>query len=505
MVPIPAGPHGTAGEAPGASRDAIMHPVGSTIAPANDAPARRHRGRARVRTGISVVLVALATFAGGLLALWSYSTDARLTAGTVSLSVSPFHAGALDVYVPVLDWGVRFGGVKAPARLRVDVRAVDRSAVKQVATAGLPGTRVVRAEARDAIAAYLKRAALLAAVSALAAGLLVIAALRRRRAVSALLSGGALAGAIGWMAAVALFLAPHEPLSTPEYYAYGSDIPVALRTLEAASRSSGVLGEELDNQLLGLARLVTAPGNRVALAGLPRLTVASDLHNNVLAIASIRRAAAGGPVVLAGDLSDRGTPLEQNALSSVVRAGRPLVFVGGNHDSDTSTRALARAGAIVLTRREGVRKVAGLRFAGYESPNLRQASADYADRGAVITPEQQAAFTAWLLPLADRVDVVVVHEPALAAAAVAQLRQTPPAHPIVVVEGHTHRSAVDEAGNVTRVNGGTAGGGGTGNLTDRQPLGLAVLTFARKPFAPLAVDLVPVSYTHLTLPTNREV
>jgi hypothetical protein len=37
-----------------------------------------------------------------------------VSAGTIALSTSPFHGGALDLYVPLVDWGVRFPG--GPAR-----------------------------------------------------------------------------------------------------------------------------------------------------------------------------------------------------------------------------------------------------------------------------------------------------------------------------------------------------------------------------------------------------
>ena len=54
-----------------------------------------------------------------------------------------------------------------------------------------------------------------------------------------------------------------------------------------------------------------------------------------LAVFAVLVAAA---LVVAGDLSDRGTPLETAALRSVVHAGSPVVFVAGNHDSDSSSR-----------------------------------------------------------------------------------------------------------------------------------------------------------------------
>ncbi len=451
-------------------------------------------------------MVLLACAVGGMLAVWSYSDTSKLSVGRITLSVSPFHDGALDAYVPLVDWGVRFDGVRAPARLQVQLETIDRRSVEGVATTGRSAAGAVRGEARDAIAGFLRRLALLSAAGALALGSLAAVALRSDRPRLRWRLAVAALGAALWMVGIAVLLAPRGALDKPVYYAHGSDIPVALRAVEAASQAQGKLGAEVDDQLLGLARLVTSPGRRAALTRLPRLTVASDLHNNVVAIGTIRRAAAGGPVVFPGDLSDRGTPLETSALRSVLRSGHPFVFVGGNHDSDRSSQRLARAGAIVLTRRGRllprggygplITTVNGLRMAGYESPNLRLASQDYRDRGAEVTAAEQAAFSAWLKPLVGRVDVVVVHEPALAEPAIQALRRTVPAAPLLVLEGHTHQQAVVSRADVIQVNGGTVGAGGTGNLADGQPIGLAVVTFrAPRPggFEPLAVDLVQVA------------
>jgi predicted phosphodiesterase len=208
-------------------------------------------------------------------------------------------------------------------------------------------------------------------------------------------------------------------------------------------------------------------------------------------------------VFFVGDLTDRGTPVEMRAVASVVQTGHPFVFVAGNHDSDTASLALARAGAIVLTHAgqllpdgrhgKGIVTVDGLSVAGYESPNERRVGDGYRDRGAAVTPAEQAAFQAWLAPLIGHVDIVVLHEPALAAPALAMLRATPPAAPLLVLDGHTHVQAVDASDNVDEVNGGTVGAGGTGNLTEHQPIGLAIVTYRARPFAPLAVDLVTVA------------
>jgi hypothetical protein len=64
----------------------------------------------------------------------------------------------------------------------------------------------------------------------------------------------------------------------------------------------------------------------------------------------------------------------------------------------------------------------------------------------------------------------------------------------VFVVGHTHETGLAQEGNVTVVNGGSIGGGGTGNLADDPTdIGLARLIYdARAGFQPLAADLVSI-------------
>ena len=92
----------------------------------------------------------------------------------------------------------------------------------------------------------------------------------------------------------------------------------------------------------------TRPAAR-PLGGRPQITVASDLHNNLLAVPALQRVARGTPLFFVGDLTDRGTPLEAQLTSGILHAGTRLVFVTGNHDSDSEAQELADDGAIVLT------------------------------------------------------------------------------------------------------------------------------------------------------------
>jgi predicted phosphodiesterase len=474
------------------------------------APERPHVRRRSVLTHAKRALALLAVIAAGLVGgafgLQTYSQERQLSVGQIQLSADGIHKGALDLYVPLVDWGVRFeDAIRLPVRLHVDLRTVDRRTVADVADGGAFDVQSVRAEARDAIAGYLRALIGIVVACAAALGLLVAFAVRhhtgpklRYTTLAALLT----ALAIG--VALVVLLPPRGDIDDPQYYAFGPDIPRALEAVEAAQRSSSRLDQELDSQLVGLARLVIRPSERASLIDRPRITVASDLHNNVLALPILERATERGPLFFPGDLTDRGSPLETRLIQRVVNLGRPFVFVSGNHDSDTLELTLAQRGAIVLTQDgrlnpngshgDVVVNVAGLRVAGYSDPFERRSGENFRDRyNPSPSPAQQDAFTSWLRPLIGHVDVVMVHEPALFAPALEILKDDPPARPIVFVTGHTHSAAIEPFAGVTVVNGGSVGAGGTGNLAEPTDIGIARVIYTTEPaFQPLAVDLVEI-------------
>jgi predicted phosphodiesterase len=451
-----------------------------------------------------VLVVLLATAAGAVAAMAIYRSDQDLTTGTIRLSADPGHRGALDIYVPLVDWGARFDAVRLPARLRIEARTVESRAIGNVAS-GRVNVAQLRAEARDGIESFIRALIPITFVSALVMGVLVSLALRGLAPVplrGMLACAGAASLAIA--VAVAVLLPPREPIENPDYYANGSQIPVALRVAQQATDSAQAIRQDLDDQLLGLARLISVPRRRAATQPLPRLAVASDLHNNLLALPALERAAAGVPLFFAGDLTTSGVPLEFELTREVARAGRQFVFVSGNHDSDTVEDRLARAGAIVLTERgqllaggergRVIVDVGGLRVAGYSDPFKRLRARGYrATEEPQITDSQKEEFWNWLQPLVGRLDIVMLHAPALAETALAELQADPPASPLVMLVGHTHEQELRVLGDVVVLNGGTVGGGGAGNFDEDQPFGLAVLTYDRMPtFEPLAADMVTI-------------
>ena len=87
----------------------------------------------------------LASLAGAYAALDTFDEERQLSVGQIELSADPLQHGALDLYVPLVDWGVRFEDViRAPIRLNVDLRTVDRSVVGRVAQGGSVDLQRVR-------------------------------------------------------------------------------------------------------------------------------------------------------------------------------------------------------------------------------------------------------------------------------------------------------------------------------------------------------------------------
>jgi predicted phosphodiesterase len=454
---------------------------------------------------VALAAIVVATLAGGYFALVSFRQDRTLSVGTIKLSISPGHKGALDVYVPLVDWGARFEAIRLPARLRVDLRTIDRDTVKKVATGHRIDVARVRKEARDGIATYLRNLILTVLLCGGSLGVLTAFAVRGGATPKLRYTvGTAIGTALITAGALVLFLPPRGQIDAPQYYAFGPDIPRALSAVEAAQRGSKALDQELNAQLVGLARLVTAPGNRPALEDRPRFTLASDLHNNIVAIPILERTAAKGPVFFPGDLTDRGSPVEASVVSRVIHTGSPFVFVPGNHDSDQLSNRLAREGAIVLTRTgrldghgqttgEPIVKIKGIRVAGYDDPYERSAGEGFADIFQKPDQTEIERFATWLRPLRDDVDIVMVHNPALLPDALRELDDEHRAKPLLFLVGHTHHSELDRLPGATIINAGTVGAGGTGNLKEHSKVGIARVTYETTPsFIPLAADLVEI-------------
>ena len=294
--------------------------------------------------------------------------------------------------MPLVDWGARFEAIRFPVRLRADVRTVDRAALQRLAGGAQFDVGEVRTEARDAIASYLRALIVVVTLCGLALGLLTAFALRHhvgprlRHMVAA-----ASLTAVGLAVALVVLLPPRGEIDTPQYYAYGADIPRALDAVSTVRRSGRALDQELDSQLVGLARLVIEPGQPHAGRGLAarhdRVRPAQQLH---LAARSWSAPPATGRCSSPATCRTAARRSRPRLVARVAEIGKPFVFVTGNHDSDRSAQELADDGAVVLTefgrlKRGGgygpmINEIAGMRVAGYSDPFERRAAEGYRDR-----------------------------------------------------------------------------------------------------------------------------
>src|SRR5215216_6775949 len=120
-------------------------------------PAGSWRKLLSFRRLLALALVFAATLFGGYLALAGYHDQDRLSVGEIRMSIDPGHRGALDVYVPLVDWGARFEAIRAPIRIRVDLQTIDRTTAQALAEGKSLDVQQVRTEARDALATYLRK------------------------------------------------------------------------------------------------------------------------------------------------------------------------------------------------------------------------------------------------------------------------------------------------------------------------------------------------------------
>jgi predicted phosphodiesterase len=440
-----------------------------------------HRGLLRTAAFV-IVCVALA-LAGGAVALRAMAPESRdVTLGTVAVDVVPARRGEVDVYVPVVDWGVRAEPYTAPVALELEFRSLDRDAALAAlrsggsADASLAG---LEDELREAVSDGLRRAALLVLLGGALGGLLggaVIAVFNRRR----WLVLGPAAGLAATFAAVALVGVgvsrfDYGALREPTFYAHGDELPRLLEFSERLLAAGDGYDDSYGDAVESLTRLIAVAGERSEDdAPIDRaIVVASDLHANGLVLPALEGFTAGKPVFLVGDLTQRGTRYEAGIVPGVARLGSPVVAVSGNHDSRALMLAAARRGVIVLTRSgrllpdgttDGhlVLDVAGLDVAGWDDPAESVAGTFEGHllelkEQALIDAEEQ--FLDWFDALPQRPDVVLVHRHSLAHALL-EVLAAQGGEPVLVLTGHDHHQHVESEGAHVLVDGGSVGAGG---------------------------------------------
>jgi len=402
--------------------------------------------------------------------------------GTVRVQVVPARQGEVDVYAPVVDWGVRVRPFRSPLAVDLELQALDREAALASLRSGAAaseGARSVRRDLDAVVRAELARAALAGGLGALAGGILagaVVGAVARRRR---WLAHGAFAGVVVALAAtgaIAFDLRHADPAAfrEPEFYARGAELPELLAFSEQILTAGERYTESYDTALRSLANVLAA-GRRPPDAPTDRThaIVASDLHSNRLVLPALADFAREKTLYFVGDFTQLGTRIERGIVREAATAGARVVAVSGNHDSRSFMEELAGEGALVLTR-EGrldpdgsvdgrpVVEVDGHPVAGYDDAlentgSLRDHRLNIEDE---LLGKEALRFLVWFDGLPQRPEIVLVHRHALAHALLDHVAEQTDEQPVLILTGHDHEQHWHEEGGSVIVDAGTVGAGG---------------------------------------------
>ena len=444
----------------------------------------------RLTYAVLVLAVAALSLLGSALAVIAFSTSTQtFTLGTVGVTVVPALDGRVDVYVPIVDWGVRAEPYEAPIAIELRFRALDREAAVATLRSGTVARASLRST-RDEVVALAKRALERAAVLGFAGGIiggtlggaLVGAALHRRHWLA---YGAAVGTAVPLVAGTALFFSlrglDYSEFQQPTFYAHGRELPRLLTFSEQLLTAGESYTESYEQALAGLANLVAfasegAPARPVTRSAI----VASDLHANALVFPVLNGYAEGKTVFMPGDFTLLGTRPESRLVRGISRLGRRVVAVSGNHDSRPFMRDLARAGVVVLTRNGRLRpdgavdgrrvvEIDGLTVAGYDDP-LERTSRSIGSHPLELRPDELAEDSG---------------------------------APVLILTGHDHTQHLEQSGAGVLVDGGTVGAGGPFAI-GVQPAGFADLHFTDQNEVEV-VDLIEVEPLSGEARATREV
>jgi predicted phosphodiesterase len=469
-------------------------------------------GAVRVTAFLLVCLVS--ALAGAYLLVRAFASSVEpFSLGTVRVRAVPALEGHVDVYVPIVDWGVRASPYRAPVAVEVRFRSLDRGEALDVLGSGAgadESLEQLRGELADIGRAAIRRSILLGLVGGVGGGLLggavVGVALRRRR----WLAYGAAIGLLVPIAYAGVVLATlrhvdYAAFEEPTFYAQGRELPRLLSLSEQLLTAGDSYTEAYEQSLAGLANLVAfASEGRSPDTPTKSVVLASDLHANTLVLPVLENYTSGGMVFLAGDFTLRGTRTESRLVPLIRSLGETVVAVSGNHDSRPFMLDLARAGVIVLTRdgrllpdgsTDGrpVVEIEGFEVAGFDDP-LEARTARLEARPLDLSGAEFAAASgevvAWFEGLATRPDIVVIHQHGLAHVLLDSLADGEGDPPLLIFTGHDHEQHLHEEEGGVLVDGGTVGAGGPFEI-GVQAVGFAEIHFTDGAEA-RGVDLIEV-------------
>ncbi|GLZ15014.1 membrane protein [Actinomadura sp. NBRC 104425] len=425
-----------------------------------------------------VIAVLLVGLAGGLVGLLLGGRIQTAVGPTdVSLALRPAWNGGTIVRIPPLG-ALHLDTHSGPIALEARVTALRPESARSL----IEGkgdlsdlTDQITDQLRHGVTVLLLRAAALAVVVALLAGLLVFRSWRR-----ALL--GTAAAAAGLVSLALLFWTTFNPqaIAEPRYTGLLANAPQVVGDARSIVERFSAYRAQLARLVGNVSKLYSVTSTLPTYEPDPstiRVLHVSDIHLNPAAWSVIRSVSTQfkvNMVIDSGDLTDHGSRPEDRFAEEIDSLKVPYVFVRGNHDSRGTQRAADRQkNAVVLD--DSVKQIEGLRIYGVGDPRF---TPDKTTRDDNVGAEQLRArgsqLAAKLRASGTVPDLVVVHDPH-------EGEGFSGAAPLVL-SGHNHARSTTLLPTGTRLFvQGSTGGAGLRGLEKEQPtpIELSILYFSR--------------------------
>ena len=434
---------------------------------------------------------------GGLLALsiWhgeSLSTDIALIHGRLA----PARYGSTTIELPP------FGAISAHTHntplhftLRLDELRVDR--LLTLITDDTPRAKLTR-QLKYEMQRFIKQLIFHALIIAALGGLLLCRICGMRRYA---LLGGMLSGVLVISLPLLVTWRSYHPqaFENPSYHGELTRAPQLLMTAQDIWRNYN----NWENRVPILVNRVVlfyhqmdrvssiTPAEETKLL---RVLQISDLHNNPLGMKlaiSLAEEYKVDLVLVTGDITDFGHPLEADLLQRWDQFTMPVAVISGNHDSQTIMRRLAEFPRVTVLPDGKIVTLAGLRLMGYGDP----AAARIGMGDVNSTRPQLNALTKRIrqrFAEKPQVDIFMVHNFRVAE----KLFGITP----VILTGHSHQAKFLQRNYKVLINPGSTGAAGLRYFSGKfgTSYGATVLSFS-----PVTHRLILVDYIALDEPTGN--
>lgn len=444
----------------------------------------RDRPRTLRRALLAIALlcvIAVGTVAGMAAGLMLGADQEQSTSfGTVDTHVRPALDGHVSVYVPLVDWRVRLLDHRAPVRVELELRGIDRERAGESissAAAANRSLREIRSDSEQLVTTAIRRATIAAIIGGLAgaimAGALITSTHLRRKWLFVSPAFGAVVVAAVLVPSISELRGLDAGQLRPTAAGGNADeLPVVLRF-------AGQLRDVGDEYEEHYATALRSIGNVSDLTRGPDTVapdrfayVISDFHDNVFVLDALDEFVDGSPVFAVGDYVQVGARVTQRHAPKIAKLGSEVVAVSGNHDTPEYMAALRDAGATVLDANEPTTDMAGgLLVAGWPDPLERAPDSEGEHQLRSYGEEydaQRDAFIEWFRALPERPDVVMVHQHGFAHRLLVELEEAGDDEPLLVLTGHDHEPHVHAEGNHVIIDGGTLGAGGLAAVGEQE-------------------------------------